>query len=410
MPADDAMTIDERLKYLRLMRPRYQKADRKERGRLLDEMQTITGLERKTLIRHMHGDLQRHPRQTQRGRTYGADVDDALRIIAESYDYITPERMAPDLARMATHLARHGELRLTPALIGQLGQISASTLGRRLRYLRQDAFRLLPRQGPQEANQWRRDVPMGHIPWDEPCPGHFEADLVHHSGPSTSGDYMHTLQLIDVATAWSERVAVLGRSYLVMRDAFQHILQRLPFQVLEIHPDNGGEFFNHHLLAFWGARLQGVRLSRSRPYHKNDNRFVEQKNDTLVRAYLRKERLDSVVQTRATNALYDDMWTYYNFFQPVMRLVDKQLVSDAQGRQHLKRRFDASATPFDRLSATQVLAPERQEALERWRDSINPRRLRQSIYDQLEALFRLPGAHPGRTENVYDTLQYPLPQ
>lgn len=221
---------------------------------------------------------------------------------------------------------------------------------------------------------------------------------------------MHTLQLLDVATAWSERVALLGRSYLVMRDAFQHVLHRLPFPVAEIHPDNGGEFFNHHLLTFWGERIQGVTLTRSRPYHKNDNRFVEQKNDTLVRAYLRKERLDSVVQTRATNALYEDMWTYYNFFQPVMRMVDKQLVRDAQGRQHLKRRFDASATPFDRLCATGVLARERQEALERWRDTINPRRLRLSIYDQLEALFRLPGARPGRTENVYDTLQYPVPQ
>jgi hypothetical protein len=96
---------------------------------------------------------------------------------------------------------------------------------------------------------------------------------------------MCTLQMIDVATGWSERVAVLGRSFRVMEAAFLHILARLPFPILEIHPDNGSEFFNHHMLRFWGQIVQGVKLSRSRPFHKNDNPRVEQKNATLVRAY-----------------------------------------------------------------------------------------------------------------------------
>jgi len=122
-------------------------------------------------------------------------------------------------------------------------------------------------------------------------PGHFEVDSVHcqscrrhgHCGPSASGEYVHTLQMVDVATGWSERVAVLGRSYQVMRAGFERCLERLPFPVLEIHPDNGSEFFprrgpmgNHHLVRFFRDTVQGVELSRSRPYQKNDNRNVEQ--------------------------------------------------------------------------------------------------------------------------------------
>ena len=164
---------------------------------------------------------------------------------------------------------------------------------------------------------------MKRIPWHQQEPGHFEVDLVHHCGSSASGEYVHTIQIIDVATAWSERVAVMGRSYLVMKDGFRRILARLPFPVHEIHPDNGSEFFNHHMLRFWHGLKPKPELSRSRPYHKNDNRFVEQKNSTLVRAFLGYDRLDTVAHTLAVNQLYDKMWVYYNLFQPLMRLSEK---------------------------------------------------------------------------------------
>jgi hypothetical protein len=187
---------------------------------------------------------------------------------------------------------------------------------------------------------------MKRIPWDEAEPGHFEVDLVHHCGPSASGEYVHTLQMIDVTTGWSERVAVLGRSYRVMRAGFERCLERLPFPVLEIHPDNGSEFFprrgprgNHHLIRFFRDIIQDVDLSRSRPYQKNDNRNVEQKNSTLVRAYLGYDRLDTVEQTRLLNLLYDKMWLYYNFFQPVMHLTQKTVIPVEGRSARIKRRY-----------------------------------------------------------------------
>jgi hypothetical protein len=307
------MTIDEGYKYLRQMKKRYRKAERKERGQLLDEMEAVTGKHRKSLIRLMSSSLKRAPRQRERGRRYGNDVAAALGTIAKSLDWICAERLQPNLVWMAEHLVRHGELTISDEVRHKLDTISVSTIQRLTSGMSKDRPRL-PRRGPERANKLTKEIPAGRVDWQEKQPGHFEVDLVHHCGPSASGEYIHTLQMIDVATGWSERVAVLGRGYLVMADGFQRILARLPFPVLELHPDNGSEFLNRHLVHFWGENITGLRLSRSRPWHKNDNRFVEQKNDSLVRAYLGDQRLDTVEHTNRLNSLYDLMWLYYNFF------------------------------------------------------------------------------------------------
>ena len=403
MSTEEKMNIDERRKYLRMMRRRYEQGRRQECKQLLDEMEAMTGLHRKSLIRLMNSSLERKPRQQQRGRVYGVEVDDALRVISESWDYICAERLTPNLVWMAEHLERHNELQASPLLLEQLGGISVSTVGRRLTVIRQDEPRL-PRKGPKQANRLTRDIPMTRIPWNEQKPGHFETDLVHHSGPSASGEFVCTVQMLDVASSWSERGAVLGRSRLVMEDAFHRMLIRLPFPVLELHPDNGSEFFNHHLLRFWKELVQGVSLSRSRPYHKNDNRFVEQKNDTLVRAYVGYDRLDTVAQTLALNRLYDKMWVYYNLFQPVMRLTEKTVIQQEGQPNRVKRRYAAAQTPFDRLCATRVMLPQHQQQLQALRDRTNPRRLRQEIYDAIDHLFSLPNAVPGVPEDVRQTL------
>jgi hypothetical protein len=245
MSNEGKMTIDERYKYLRRMKKRYLKASRKERGRLLDEMEAVADLHRKSLVRLLNSSLERTPRRKQRERTYGADVDDALRVFAETMDYICAERLTLNLPWLAQHLARHGEMELAPPLLTKLEEISISTVQRTIARVRQDEPRL-PRRGPRAANSLRRDVPMRRMPWNGQQPGHFEVDLVHHFGPTASGEYVSTVQMIDVATGWSDRRAVLGRSYLVMRDAFLCFHARLPFPGLEIHPDNGNEFFNHH--------------------------------------------------------------------------------------------------------------------------------------------------------------------
>lgn len=186
MSEDEKMLIDERYKYLRMMQRRYKKANRRERQALLDEMEAMTGCHRKSLIRHMKGVPKREKRGRQRGRVYGAEVEDALRVIAPSFDYLCAERLRPNLEWMANQLEKHGELEVSESLRAQLREISTATVGRILVRIGQDDRRL-PRKGPARANQVRREVPMERIGWDETEPGHFEVDTVHHSGFSTIG-------------------------------------------------------------------------------------------------------------------------------------------------------------------------------------------------------------------------------
>ena len=389
MLIEEKMTVRERRKYLSRMRSRYWSAGKKERGWLLDEMTQMTEMHRKSLIRLLRlADLSRKPRRNQRGCKYGPQVDDAIRVIAESLDYICAERLKPALPEMAQHLSKFGEMEASPQLISQLEEISVATVGRISRRLGQDTYRL-PRRGPERANQVAREIPMGRIPWDEREPGHFEVDLVHHCGPATVGEYVHTIQMVDVATGWSERAAALGRSQKEMEAGFKRIRARLPFPVLGLHMDNGSEFLNHHIIRCWKEAASGLELMRSRPYDKNDNRFVEQKNDTLVRAYLGKDRFDTSIQCQKMNHLYDRMWLYYNFFQPVMRLEEKETFLLENGVYKVKHKYDLPQTPFQRVCNTKAISQERKDELMALREGTNPRELRREIYGLLDELLNL---------------------
>ncbi len=383
MPTEDEMSVSERRKYLKRMKVRYVAAKRQERSQLLTEMQQVTGLHRKSLTRLMHAPgLERKPRVQPRGRRYGPEVERIIVRVWESRDCICAERLTPGLLPMAQHLARFEPLGLTSAIEEQLASISRATVARILRQYRA-RVRRLPQKGAERANSATKGVPMGRIPWDVGEPGHFEVDLVFHSGESTAGLHGHTIQLIDVATGWSERAAVLGRSQKAMEGGFECILARLPFPVKELHPDNGSEFFNHHLVRYWKDKVSGVHLSRSRPFQKNDNRMVEQKNDTLVRQYLGDLRLDTPEQIAALNALYEQMWLYYNLFQPVLHLAEKTLVGDK-----VVRKWDVAKTPYERLVASGVLSQEQQARLQQFYEQTNPRQLREAIYRQLDALWQ----------------------
>lgn len=384
MPTEDHMTLNERRKYLKVMKPRYQAAGRAERGSLLTEMEHVTGLHRKHLTRLLNAtSLERRPRSKQRQHTYGLEVELVILKVWESLDYICAERLTPSLLATAHHLARFGVVQLSPVIEQQLTTISRATVARLLGKHRSRKTRL-PRKGPERANQATKGVPMKRIPWNTQDPGHFEVDLVHHCGEVTAGEYGHTLQMVDVATGWSERVVVFGRGQRAMEAGFRQILARLPFDVQEVHPDNGTEFFNHHLVRFWKEKVVGITLSRSRPYQKNDNRMVEQKNDSLVRQYLGYGRLDTPKQIQAVNDLYERMWLYYNLFQPVLHLTEKETRDDK-----VRRKWDRAQTPFERLKATGLLSTAQQERLQTLYDQTNPLALREEIYARLAAIWDL---------------------
>ena len=188
MPTDDKMTVNERRKYLRLMSPRYAKADRAGQGGLLIEMEAVTGLQRKSLLRRLHApSLDRAPQRPRlRRRTYGPEVADVVRVVWERLDYRCAERLTPGLLTTAQHLAQWQELVLRPAVAGQLATLSRATVQRRRQRFPRDPPKL-PRRGPSAPNRLLREVPLPRRPWTITVPGSCESDLVHHCGPVTAG-------------------------------------------------------------------------------------------------------------------------------------------------------------------------------------------------------------------------------
>jgi hypothetical protein len=387
MLTDEPLNINERRRYLQQMKPRYDLANRTERGVLLTEMEAVTGLHRKSLVRLCAaGSLERTPRQRQRQVAYGRDVEQAVLVVWQSLDGICAERLTPVLAEMARHLAGFGALHLTDAVLAQLQLISRATVERMLARHRHLMPRL-PRPGPRAGNVHSRGVPMQRIPWQTRDPGHCEIDLVHHSGASAEGEYAHTIQCVDIATGWSERVAILGRGQQAMVAGLRQILAAMPFVITELHPDNGSEFFNAHVLRFVRDEHPEIQLSRSRPYHKNDNRFVEQKNDTLVRGYVGYQRVDTRQQVERLNALYADLRLYNNLFQPVFHQIAKEFDAGVVRRQH-----DIPQTPFQRAKASGMGMPSAIEDAHHRYLLTNPQQLRRRIYQRIAALTTVPAS------------------
>lgn len=402
MDEKNAMTISERRKYIQIKWETYRKANKGEKKQILDEIEEVTGMHRKSIIRILTGKISRKKRQRERGKVYGIAEDDAIRTISRCLDYPCAERLQPSLVRMAKHLEKHQELEISQETLTKLATISVSTVKRILKRVGKNDLKLAFRKPHQSRkNHLRKAYPMKRIPWNIPDPGHFEVDLVLHCGDHAGGEYIHTLQMVDVATGWSEIAACYGRSYKAIQDGFQTILNRLPFPIREIHPDNGVEFFNQHLLRFWDRTIVNLEYTRSRPYHKNDNRFVEENNHSLIRAYLGHSRYDSLEHLQIIRKLFDNLWIYHNLFQPVMRTKEKLYIDTL----HYRRVFDQAIPPLDRLLKCSVLSEQKKDVLVQLRNNINPLRLRNEIEDQITELHALPSQISTKSIDVRDTLQ-----
>lgn len=400
MAETDRMDIDERRKYLHKIWGRYRDLSKVDKSRLLTEAEAVTGLHRKSIMRILNGRLSRKKREKQRGKSYGCEVEDAIHIIARSLDYPCAERLKPNLPWMAEHLAVYGELKLDEALRKQLQRVSISTVKRLLKKRGKTETKLAFRKAPsQRQGQLSRLIPIQRIDWQTEEPGHFEVDLVHHCGQSAGGMYVFSLQMLDISTGWSEVTAIYGNSFQATKDGFDFLFSRLPFNAVELHPDNGAEFINQLLFRHWHELVPNLQVSRSKPYRKNDNRFVEENNHSLIRAYIGHSRFDSLEQLHCLRELYDKLWLYHNFFLPVMHLKEKRITENKS----LQRIHDQALTPLDRLIQTGVLSKEREEELLEIRRAINPVLLRSQIDALIEKLLALPCLKPGEKLDFYQT-------
>jgi hypothetical protein len=374
--------------YLADVRKEYQRADESARSRLLDEAQKRTGYNRKYLIRVLNREmgpelLRRRRRKRKAG--YGAGVITALVEIWDMFEQPCGQRLAWVLREQVDRLRQLGELRCSDVVAGQLKKISASTIDRLLR--REKRVRMLRRnRNPNVQRLIYSKVPVKvAAEWDTSEVGNLQVDFVAHCGRSTGGDYIHTLSTVDIATNWWEGQAIAVRSQHATREGLCEIQRRFPFRIRELHPDNDSVLVND-LLLDW-CRGQRIALSRSRPYRKNDNAWVEQKNWTHVRKVVGYRRFDTTTELRLLNEIYGVLRLYKNFFLPTIKLVSKTRID---GR--IKREYDRPRTPYQRVTECAQVDLKTKRQLKAIYDTLNPAELGRRLNELRERLEAVSGA------------------
>ena len=391
MATQDRMGVDERFRYLRMMRDRYHSEDRLGKGSLLDEMEAITGLHRKHLTARMNSlGPNRRPRKRERSRTYGPDVEKAVISIADALDWICAERLTPALPKMARHLAKFGEIEADPELPGILKEISISTVRRILKRAGTPADRLPSAPRGRRPDTLAQALDRVSIPWNEPEPGHFEVDLVHHGPSGSAGPLVYTLQFIDILTGWAERIGILGHAFDTVWRACLYFDEQCPIPVREIHTDNGGELIDLPLVSRYGQEIVHGRSNGGQSGYTDGENHVDERNGGRVRAFLADVYLNTPKHVAALNDLYYDMWLYYNFFQPILRQTARGAVLYSNGICRITRQQDQAKTPLERLfRARPPIARETADSLSALYEKTNPRALHRRIHQRLAELRRL---------------------
>jgi hypothetical protein len=375
-----------RAEYLARMRVRYVVADRRTKGVLLGEICAVTGWHRKAVIRRLWGGERRAPAARagqRRGRGHvGPLVVAALRQVWEAADRPCGKRLAPFVGDLTETLERHGVLALDEATRSRLVSLSAATIDRWLRPIRTTLPRR-PRTRTAATGGLAAEVALRTFAdWATATPGELQGDLVVHCGVTTLGFYLTSLVLVDVATGWLEIEPVWGLGQQRVGGALDAARRRFPMPWQAFHTDNGGEFLNGRVQPY--CRRHGIRTTRGRPYKKNDQAWVEQRNGLLVRRLVGYDRYSSRAAQAVLQRLYGLLRLHHNFFRPVRKLRSKRRV----GSKVLKR-YDAALTPYQRVLAAGVLTPEQQHALTQQFHALDPIALARDIQQTLDVLWKL---------------------
>jgi len=306
-------------------------------------------------------------------------VVSALVKLWEIFDYACGQRLAPALKREVERLRQFGELRCSEVVAGRLKEISAKTIDRVLaREKRVRGLRRNRNPGVQRLIYERVPVKVA-ADWDTTEVGNLQVDFVEHCGRSSGGEYIHTISVVDIATGWWEGQAIAARSQRATQAGLEQMRPRFPFRIKEIHPDNDSALINDLLWGWCGQA--GIRMSRSRPYKKNDNAWVEQKNWTHVRKVVGYRRYDTMRELALLNEIYGVARLYRNWFQPTIKLVSKTRVG---GR--IKRVYDTARTPYERVLRSGQVSKQAQQQLRSAYEALNPAELRRRLEQLRERL------------------------
>lgn len=380
------LTAKEKRSATKVTAPRYQKAKKKQKGRILEEFSALTGYDRcyaayllRTHGKRVHfgknavivadaGKRTIHPRQ----RFYDHLVLVALSAIWYIMDCICGKRLAPMLKTIIPILEKHHEIQLDEETRTKLLNISSATIDRLLKPERKK-HTLKGRSHTKPGTLLKHQIPIRTFAqWDEKKPGFVEIDLVGHDGGDPSGEFAQTLNVTDIATGWTEDQAVKNKAQRWVFEALTDIRARLPFDLLGIDSDNGAEFINSHLYNY--CKEEKITFTRARSSRKNDNCFIEQKNYSVVRRAVGYMRHDTPEEVALLNELYGFLRLYSNFFQPVMKLLEKTRIGSK-----IRKKYDEAQTPHQRVLASPDVSKEDKKQLRSRYRRLNPAELKRKI-------------------------------
>jgi hypothetical protein len=370
-----------RRELLQALRERYRNASKIDKSKILDEFLGITGRHRKYAIRLLTRPEPVMSDQPKLGRpVYSEAVRDALVILWEAADRICGKRLKAILPGLISAMERHGHLALDPDVRRLLLAASPATIDRLLAPIRSTAGRRRKRKATTKSS---REIPVRTFAdWNEPAPGFLEVDFVAHSGDSMQGTFLWSLVATDVCSGWTEAVALVAREQSLVVEGLEVIRRHLPVPILGIDSDNDSAFINETLQGYCKERK--IEFTRSRPYQKNDQAWIEQKNGSVIRRFVGYRRLSGLIAGQCLARLYKMVRLYVNYYQHSFKLLSK-----TRDGAKIRKRYHKPATPCDRLLAHAAVSAEAKEALRAGLAPLDPLVLLHQIREGQSALAAL---------------------
>jgi len=370
------------------IKPRYLKSNKSEKSKILDEFCQNTGYNRKYVIKILQADydnnrvkiIGRKPRK----KIYTNEVILLAIKIWELLEYPCGQRLKGALSPMIDSLIRCDELKISDDLRNKLSTISTKTLDRRLKKER-TLKRLNRNRGTtRHGSLLKSSIPIRITNWDTSKVGFMEMDTVAHNGGNPSGEFIYSLDMVEIYSSWTEQYAVMGKGETGVVKAVKTVQNELPFALLGLDSDSGSEFINWHMVKYCDKK--NLFFTRSRPDRKNDNAYVEQKNNTHIRQRLGYGRYNTKEQLNIINDLYrNELRLFDNFFRPVMKIKSKEKINNSV----CKKTYDTAQTPYQRLLKSKQISKKKKQELTRIYLSLNPIKLKENINQKIQRIKKL---------------------
>ena len=386
------MNIEAKKQYMETLREKYFKANKKEKGLILDEYCRNTGQDRKYAIKKFNYKVKLKDKKDYKKRKQKYDGRIIVQLIEVwgIFDRPCGQRLQPMIKEELQRLREFGEINCSNKTAKQLLDMSSATIDRRLDH-EKEVLKLKGKYHKKNSSFLLSTIPTKtSAEFDKNEIGNVQIDFVESCGVSVAGEYVNNLSIVDISSSWWEGEAVMGKGQRNALIALDGIRKKMPFDWIEMHPDNGPNLLNYAMYEY--SEKNDIALSRSRAYHKNDNCFIEQKNSTHIRKVIGYFRYDTSKELEILNDLYrNELSDYKNFFQPVIKLKEKVRIN---GKIH--RKYDKPKTPYKRLMESEQISDKKKQELKKKYDSLNPAELKREIDKKLKKLYKVYSKKQGK--------------